>query len=81
LQKTENFNGCNDEVTKRVIDRMGIKFSFVAYGILAIAALALVLSFSSTQVGQSDWAGNFFSLATFIVVLFIVYMFVKMLRR
>lgn len=60
---------------------MAIKFSFFAYGILAIAALALVLSFSSNQVGQGDWAGNFFGLATFIVVLFIFYMFVKMLRR
>jgi hypothetical protein len=60
---------------------MAIKFSFFAYGILAIAALALVLAFSSSQVGQSDWAGNFFGLATFIVVLFIVYMFIKMLRR
>jgi hypothetical protein len=60
---------------------MGIKFSFFAYGILAIAALALLLAFSSSQIGQFDWASNFFNLAVLIVVLFILYMFVKLLRR
>jgi len=60
---------------------MGIRFSFVAYGILAVCALALVLAFSSAQIGEEDWAKNFFSLATFIVVLFIVYMFFKLLRK
>lgn len=60
---------------------MGVKFSFFAYGILAVCALALVLAFSSAQTGLEDWAGNFFKLATLIAVLFIFYMFVKLLRR
>jgi hypothetical protein len=60
---------------------MAIKFSFVAYGILAICALALVLSFASSQGGNSLWADNFFYLAVLIVVLFILYMFTKMMRR
>lgn len=60
---------------------MAIKFSFFAYGILAICALALFLAFSSSQTGQEDWAGSFFNLATLIVVLFIFYMFVKLLKR
>jgi len=61
--------------------KMGIKFSFSAYGILAICALALVLAFSLSQTGQENWASNFFNFATLIAVLFIIYMFVKLLRR
>lgn len=60
---------------------MAIKFSFFAYGILAICALALVLAFSSSQTGHEGWAQNFYYLAIFIVVLFIFYMFVKLMRR
>lgn len=60
---------------------MAIKFSFVAYGILAICALALVLAFSSSQTGNMEWASNFYDLAILIVVLFVLYMFVKLLRR
>jgi hypothetical protein len=58
-----------------------MKFSFFAYGILAICALALVLAFSSSQTGNDQWATNFFDLAVLISVLFIAYMFVKMMRR
>jgi hypothetical protein len=60
---------------------MGVKFSFFAYGILAICALALILAFSSSQIGLEGWAQNFYNLAVLIVVLFILYMFVKLLRR
>ena len=60
---------------------MAIKFSFFAYGILAICALALVLAFSSSQTGKENWASNFFYLATLIAILFIFYMFLKLLRR
>jgi len=59
---------------------MGIKFSFFAYGILAICALSLVLAFSSSQTGYEDWATNFYNLAVLIAVLFIIYMFVKILK-
>ncbi len=60
---------------------MAIKFSFFAYGILAIGALAMVLTLTSTQIGEGEWAGNFFSLSVFIVVSFILYMFVKLFSR
>jgi len=64
-----------------LVVKMGVKFSFFAYGILAICALALILAFASSQIGLENWAGNFFYLAVLIVVLFIFYMFVKLLRR
>jgi hypothetical protein len=60
---------------------MGVKFSFWAYGILAICALALILAFSSSQTGNLTWATNFYNLAILIVVLFILYMFLKLFRR
>ncbi len=59
---------------------MAINFSFFAYGILAIAALALVLSFSSVATGQNDWASNFFGLGSLIAFAFLAYMFVKLLK-
>ena len=60
---------------------MAIKFSFFAYGILAIAALTLLLAFTSVQVGQENWASNFFLLGSFIVVFFMAYMFIKVLKK
>lgn len=60
---------------------MAVKFSFFAYGILAICALALVLSFSAAQTGIEDWANNFFNLAVLIAAAFLFYMFVKLLKR
>jgi len=57
---------------------MGIKFSFFAYGILAICALALFLTFASIQIGQGGWASNFFDLAVIIAILFILYMFARL---
>lgn len=60
---------------------MAIKFSFFAYGILAIAALTLFLAFSSVQLGQENWGSNFFLLGSFIVVFFMAYMFLKVLKK
>lgn len=60
---------------------MAIKFSFFAYGILAISALALVLSFSSAATGQNDWANNFFGLGSLIAFAFLAYMFIKLLKN
>ncbi len=63
---------------------MGIKFSFFAYGILAIAALLFVLYFlgQTQQFEVSNEALQpFLYLGGFIVVMFILYMFVKLARR
>lgn len=60
---------------------MGIKFSFFAYGILAIAALTFVLSFTAVQVGQDDWAGSYFWVGTGIAFLFMLYMFLKLMKK
>jgi len=60
---------------------MAAKFSFWAYGILAIAALALVLYTSSSVGGHPDVGGPLLNLAGIIVGAFIVYMFAKLLIR
>jgi hypothetical protein len=60
---------------------MAAKFSFWAYGILAIAALALVLYTSSSLGGHPDIGGPLLNLAELIVGAFIVYMFVKLVLR
>jgi hypothetical protein len=63
---------------------MGIKFSFFAYGILAIAALLFVLYFfgQTPQLEVSKEALQpLLYLGGFIVVMFIIYMFVKLARR
>ena len=57
-----------------------VKFSFWAYGILAIAALALVLYVYASEIGQAQVSENLWYLVVLIVVAFIVYMFVKLLR-
>jgi hypothetical protein len=59
---------------------MLVKFSFWAYGILAIAALALILYVFASQIGLQDVSTNLYNLALLIVVAFIFYMFVKLLR-
>ena len=63
---------------------MGIKFSFFAYGILAIAALLFVLYFLG-QTSQFEVSNEALQpllyLGGFIVVMFIIYMFVKLARR
>jgi hypothetical protein len=63
---------------------MGIKFSFFAYGILAVAALLFLLYFlgQTPQFEVSNEALQpFLYLGGFIVVMFIIYMFVKLARR
>jgi len=63
---------------------MGIKFSFFAYGILALAALLFFLYFVGlTGQFQIDKEAlqPFLYLGGFIVVMFIIYMFVKLARR
>lgn len=63
---------------------MGIKFSFFAYGILALAALLFVLYFlgQTAQFHISEEALKpFLYLGAFIVVMFIIYMFVKLAKR
>jgi len=60
------------------MEKRPAKFSFWAYGILAIAALALVLIIPAIQMGQEEWADKFFNLGKAIAFLFIIYMFVKL---
>lgn len=59
---------------------MLVKFSFWAYGILAIAALALILYVFASQTGLQDVSTNLYNLVLLIVVSFILYMFIKLLR-
>ena len=60
---------------------MAIKFSFFAYGILAVCALALVLAFTSSETGQTGLSSSFFNLAVLIIVVFFIYMFVRVFKR
>ena len=57
---------------------MGTKFSFWAYGILAVAAFALFLYVGSCFAGRPGIGIPLLALACFIVIAFIVYMFVKL---
>jgi hypothetical protein len=63
---------------------MGIKFSFFAYGILAIAALLFVLYFLGQtpqfQVSNESLQPLLY-LGGFIVVAFIIYMFAKLVKK
>jgi len=56
-----------------------VRFSFWAFGILAIAALALVLSTGSSISGYSEVGQQLFNMASYIVGAFILYMFVKLI--
>jgi multisubunit Na+/H+ antiporter MnhB subunit len=57
-------------------------FKFSAYGILAVAALLFVLYFlAQTPQYPIENADPFLYLGAFIVVAFIVYIFLKNLRR
>lgn len=60
---------------------MTINFSFWTYGILAVAALALVLYTSSSLGGRIDIGIPLLNLAELIVVAFIVYMFLKLVMK
>jgi hypothetical protein len=57
-----------------------VKFSFWAYGILAIAALTLVLYVATSESGLTSVSNNLWDLTVFIVIAFIVYMFIKLFR-
>jgi hypothetical protein len=63
---------------------MGIKFSFFAYGILALAAFLFFLYFLG-KTPQFNISGEalqpFLYIGAFIVVMFILYMFYKASRR
>ena len=64
---------------------MTIKFSFFAYGILAVAALLFFLYFLGQtpqfEVSDEEALQPLLYLGGFIVVAFIVYMFVKLAKR
>jgi VIT1/CCC1 family predicted Fe2+/Mn2+ transporter len=60
---------------------MATKFSFWAYGILAIAAFAMLLYTTTSLSGRPDIGSPLLNIAGFIVVAFIVYMFAKLLLR
>jgi hypothetical protein len=55
-----------------------ISFSFFAYGILAIAALGMVLYTMTSMVGQASAGEPLLTIAVVIVVTFILYMFAKL---
>lgn len=58
---------------------MGIRFSFVVYGILAVFALVLVLAFTSEQIVESG--SNLFTVAVFVVVFVFAYMLARLFKR
>jgi len=60
---------------------MGVSFKFWACGILAIAALAMVLYVSTSLAGRGDIGQPFIWIAGFIVVAFVIYMFAKLFVR
>ncbi|MGF3572208.1 MAG: hypothetical protein ACQXXG_02125 [Candidatus Bathyarchaeia archaeon] len=59
----------------------GTKFSFWAYGILAIAAFAMLLYTTTSLSGHSDIGNPLLSISVFIVVAFVIYMFAKLFMR
>jgi hypothetical protein len=59
-------------------------FKFFAYGILAVAALLFVLYFlgnTSQYAISSEASQPLLYIGGFIVVMFVIYMFVKLARR
>jgi hypothetical protein len=52
---------------------VAINIKIFLVGIIGLAGLALILSFSSSQTGNTDWASNFMLFALVIVVLFFVF--------
>jgi hypothetical protein len=58
---------------------MGVSFKFWAYGILAIAALAMFLYVSTSLAGRADIGQPLLLIAAFIIVAFVIYMFAKLL--
>lgn len=60
---------------------MGTKFSFWAYGILAVAAFAMLLYATTSISGYPEVGNPLLGIAVLIVVAFILYMFAKLLVR
>jgi hypothetical protein len=63
---------------KRKVD---IKINLFAYSILTVAIIAMILSFLANQTGRPDIGFPFLTLAYFIVIAFIIYMFVKLIMQ
>jgi hypothetical protein len=61
--------------------KVGININLYVYGILAIAAIAMILYFLANQTGRPDIGFPLLTLTYFIVIMFIIYMFVKLFRR
>jgi len=62
-----------------IVKMAKIGFSFFAYGILAIAALGMVLYTTSSMAGQPNAGEPVLQIAVVIVVAFILYMFAKLI--
>jgi cbb3-type cytochrome oxidase subunit 1 len=61
--------------------KVGINIKLSAYGILAIATIAMIFYFLANQIGRPDIGFPLLTLTYFIVIAFIIYMFVKLFRR
>jgi VIT1/CCC1 family predicted Fe2+/Mn2+ transporter len=59
----------------------GTKFSFWAYGILAIAAFAMLLYTTTSLSERSDIGNPLLGISVFIVAAFVIYMFAKLFMR
>lgn len=60
---------------------MGTKFSFWAYGILAVAAFAMLLYAATSLSGHPEVGDPLLRIAMLIIGAFIFYMFAKLLVR
>lgn len=56
-----------------------ILLKFFGYGIIALAALAIVLYVITGMQNRFDIANPLLSLASFIAVAFVIYMFLKLI--
>jgi hypothetical protein len=57
------------------------RFTFWAFGVLAIAALALTLTIPSAAAGNPNLSSQMFGFAETIVAVFFIYMFAKLFLR
>lgn len=60
---------------------MSLKFSFWAYGILAVATFAMFLYVTTSIGGYSDVGTPLLGITQFIVIAFVAYMFAKLLKK
>jgi len=56
-----------------------MKFTFRAFGILALCALSLFMVPTLLAMGHNQWASNYFNLGVIIALMFLVYIFAKLL--